>query len=477
MKILMVFLVGAALTSAQEEDARQFFETRIRPVLASNCFACHTTSKQGGLRLDSRASLLQGGNSGSAIVPGKPEDSLLIRAVRRQDPRLKMPIGGRLNDQQIADLVAWVKIGAPWPENSMGPPISPGKSGSVITPQQREFWAFQAVKKPALPEVKDVARVKTPIDRFVLSALEERGLKPGRPAAKRDLIRRATFDLIGLPPAPEEIDAFIEDSSPDAFRRVVDRLLDSPHYGERWARRWLDLARYEDESFPNAFRYRDWVIDALNRDMPYDRFLKAQLAADLLPSPERDKMLPALGFLALATKADDRVDVTGRTFLALTVGCAQCHDHKYDPIPTADFYSLQGVFESSEPYEYPLAPSSVVEAYKRAQQKVSAKKEEIDQFINREAEQVAEILLAQTAPYLMAARKVIRGEQTDAAAEAKVAGLHTRTLDRWIRYLRETKEHHYLTAWDAMMARGGSSDAGGTVSECRFECCSGKEGN
>src|SRR5439155_6752177 len=174
----------------------------------------------------------------------------------------------------------------------------------------------------------------------------------------------------------------------------------SPHYGERWARYWLDLARYEDEQSPNAFRYRDWIIESFNRDLPYDRFVKAQLAADLLPGKGREKMLPALGFLALAPKADDRVDVTARTFLALTAGCAQCHDHKYDPIPTMDFYSLQGVFDSSEYREYPLAPAPVVDAYKKAQQKVAAKKEEIDRFVNQQADQVSEILLVQTSRYM-----------------------------------------------------------------------------
>jgi hypothetical protein len=450
-----LLLICAALVSAQEPDPAEFFETRIRPILANNCFACHTSSKLGGLEVNSRENLLHGGKSGPAIVPGKPEESLLIRAVRQQDAKLKMPMGGRLKDEEIADLTAWVKIGAPWPQSKSSLPRST-RTKYDITPEQRAFWAFQPVRKPVPPAVKNTVWAKSPIDRFILAELEKRGLRPAKPAEKRDLIRRATFDLIGLPPTPEEVDAFEKDASPDAFARVVDRLLASLHYGERWARHWLDLARYEDEQFPNAFRYRDWVVEAFNHDLPYDHFIRAQLAADLLPAGEREKMLPGLGFLALAPKADDRVDVTARTFLALTAGCAQCHDHKYDPIPTMDFYSLQGVFESSELREYPLASSSEVEAYKKAQQKVNLKKEEINHFVDSQAEQVADILLTQTARYLVAAWKVMRGLEPNAAGAAKAAELHASTLERWIHYLRAPKEHQYLTEWDKMMARGGT---------------------
>jgi cytochrome c553 len=456
MKLWIILLVGSISTCAQAENSAELFETRVRPVLANNCYSCHTNSNLGGLRVDSRASLLKGGKTGPAIVPGKPEESLLIRAVSQQDPKLKMPMGGKLKDEEIADLAEWVKIGAPWPESSVSPaPVSKGKS--VITSEQRAFWAFQPVRKPAPPQVKNTAWPKSPIDNFILAELENRGLKLGKPADKRDLIRRATFDLIGLPPTPEEIDAFLKDSSPDAFARVVDRLLASPHYGERWARYWLDLARYEDEQ--SEFRYRDWIIDSFNRDLPYDRFVKAQLAADLLPGKDREKMLPALGFLALAPKADDRVDVTARTFLALTAGCAQCHDHKFDPIPTMDFYSLQGVFDSSEPYEYPLAPKEIVETYKKAQQKINEKKEEINQFVSVQADQVGGILLAQSSQYMVAAWKVMRRLQPDAAMAAQETNLHAPTLKRWIAYLSEpSKEHTYLKAWDEMVARGGTEE-------------------
>jgi hypothetical protein len=306
------------------------------------------------------------------------------------------------------------------------------------------------------------------MDRFVLAKLEQDGLKPVEQADKRSLIRRATFDLIGLPPAPEEIAEFLADESPDAFTKVVDRLLASPHYGERWGRHWLDLARYSDgkigtrvdDPYPNAYRYRDWVIQAFNEDLPYDQFIRAQLAADLLTEGEKEKHRPALGFISLFPSGDDRVDVTAKTFLGLTVGCAQCHDHKYDPIPTKDFYSLQGVFSSSEYYEYPLAPDDVVEAYKKAKGKVDAKKEAIQKFIEQQRDSLRDILFEQTAEYMTAAWKVIAGalQEDKAAAEA---GLDAEILGRWVKYLRDTeKEHPSLRDWDAMMARGGSLSAG-----------------
>src|SRR5882724_5036704 len=277
-----IALLGAVSLSAQENSS-DFFEKRVRPVLASNCYTCHTTTKLGGLQLDSRAAMLQGGKSGPAIVPGKPEESLLIRAITHADARLKMPVGAeKLKDGEIADLTRWIKAGAPWPE-SKGPEVAQAKKGFAITSEQRRFWSLQPIRMPSLPKVADSAWPKSPIDRFVLAKLEESGLKPVQASGKRELIRRATFDLIGLPPTPEEVDAFLADSSPGAFGAVVDRLLASPHYGERWARHWLDVARYADgdggkdrrpvfigygmarDGYANTWRYRDWVINACNR--------------------------------------------------------------------------------------------------------------------------------------------------------------------------------------------------------------------
>ena len=375
---------------ARSSDSTEFFETRIRPVLAQNCFACHTDSELGGLRLDSRERLLQGGKSGPAVVPGKPQESLLIQAVRHEHPRLKMPPQGKLPEEAIADLVAWVQAGAVWPETAATSTGSPNAAEYAITPEQRSFWAFQPVRKPALPAVKNRSWPKGAIDRFILAKLEANGLHPIKPADKRVLLRRATFDLIGLPPTPEEVDAFLGDTSPDAFRKVVDRLLASAHYGERWGRHWLDVARYadgrlgatSDTPYANAFRYRDWVIQVFNQDLPYDRFVKAQIAADLT-TEGREEMLAGLGFQALARDANDQVDVTTRAFLGLTVGCAQCHDHKYDPIPTQDYYSLLGVFRSSQSHEIPLAPDAVVNAYKTQKQKIERLTEEINDYVEK----------------------------------------------------------------------------------------------
>src|SRR5258708_37844829 len=280
----------------------------------------------GGLEMSGRNAILKGGKSGPAIVPGEPEKSLLLQAVAQTHERLKMPPQGKLAETEIADLRAWVKDGAIWPDAA---PSSASQGNSyVITPEQRAFWAFQPVRKPEPPPVKDKVWARAAIDRFILAKLEAQNLKPVRMADKRTLIRRATFDLIGLPPTPEELDAFVRDTSKDAFATVVDRLLASPHYGERWGRYWLDVARYsddklnstQDEPYANSFRYRDWVIRAFNEDMPYDLFVKAQIAGDLLP--DKDRYLAGLGFYALSPEMqDDRVDATTRGFLGMTVAC------------------------------------------------------------------------------------------------------------------------------------------------------------
>ena len=461
LRILLVTLAAGVCGAASGPESAEFFETRVRPVLAKNCFACHAESHMGGLRLDSRESLLKGGKDGPAIVQGNPDGSLLIQAVRHSHPRFKMPPQGKLKDTEIADLTAWVKDGALWPAAVSIAPAST-KNGYLITPEQRAFWSFQPVRKPAPPPVRDKSWPKTPIDRFILAKLEEHGLRPVRPADKRVLIRRVTFDLIGMPPTPEEVDAFVSDSSPKAFAKVVDRLLASPHYGERWGRYWLDLARYadgqlgasHDTPFPNAFRYRDWVIRAFNDDMPYDLFVKAQIAADLLPSSDRDRLLPALGFYALGPSDDDRVDVTGKVFLGLTVGCAQCHDHKYDPIPTKDFYSLLGVFKSTETREVPLAPKGVVEAYDKLKQQIKDQKEAIQDFTQKHNTELGEMLAEKTSRYLMASWEVLSGNELDACKAARENNLDDETLERWIHYLKKPdKDHSFLKPFDELMAK------------------------
>lgn len=369
---LAVALSWGGLAHAQSGDklppqAVEFFEAKVRPVLVNNCYRCHGPEKQkGGLRVDSRDALLKGAESGPALVPGHPEKSLLIQAINHQGD-LKMPQDGKLPPEAIANLTEWVKAGAPWPGSGVAknPTADPAKT----------HWAFQKVKKLPPPAVVHADRVQTPIDAFILAELEQRGLSLAAPADKRTLLRRASIALIGLPPTPEEVAAFEADQSPEAFARVVDRLLASPLYGERWARHWLDVARYadtkgyvfqEERRYAYAYTYRDYVVKAFNADLPYDQFILEQLAADRLAAlgKGRDsRALAAMGFLTLGRRflnnqhdiIDDRIDVTTRGLLGLTVACARCHDHKYDPIPIKDYYSLYGVFASStEPGDLPL---------------------------------------------------------------------------------------------------------------------------
>jgi hypothetical protein len=357
----------------------QFFDTKIRPLLSDNCYQCHSHQAdrvKGKLMLDSRDGLLLGGSSGPAIVPGKPDDSLLIQAVRYSDLDLQMPPpdhGGRLTAEQIADLTEWVQRGAPDPRVPLM-----AANGQAYGGVGKSHWAFQPVKKPAVPAVKDASWCQSPVDNFVLATLEVSGLHPNAPADKRTLIRRVTFDLTGLPPSEPEIQRFLADDSPEAYAKVVDRLLASPQYGERWARYWLDVARYSDTKgeapkrndprSPYAWTYRDYVINAFNSDKPYDQFIIEQLAADRLVAdaenqakakrqepPSDRSVLAALGFLTLGNQFDgrrddviaDQIDVTSKAFLGLTAACARCHDHKFDPIPTKDYYSLYGVFANT----------------------------------------------------------------------------------------------------------------------------------
>jgi hypothetical protein len=351
----------------------EFFEKKIRPLLVKHCHQCHSGAqkkKRGDLLLDSRANMLKGGESGTVIVPGSPEKSLLIKAVKFDDPDLKMPKNGKLTEGQIADLVAWVQMGAPWPEDASKTIVQK----KFDLKERAKHWSLQPIKQPALPKVASPGWCRSPIDYFVLARLEAEGLKPAAAADKRTFIRRVTFDLTGLPPTPAEIDAFLKDESPDAFAKVVDRLLASPHYGERWARHWLDLVRFAetlghefDFDLPDAFQYRDYVIRALNADLPYDQFVMEHIAGDLLPKPRWhptqrfNESILATGFWYLgeakhspvdvradqADHLDNQIDVFSKTFLAMTVACARCHDHKFDAISTKDYYALTGFLQTA----------------------------------------------------------------------------------------------------------------------------------
>ncbi len=369
-------LPAAGLQEKPDPEGVEFFEKRIRPLLVERCYACHSAQAEkakGGLAVDTREALLRGGNSGPAVVPGDPESSLLIKAIRYADEDLEMPPKkkDRLSPEQIGDFEGWVRRGAPDPR--LADAAAPARP-PIDFAEARKFWSFRPVADPAPPEVRDRAWPETPIDRFVLARLEEKGLRPGPDADRRTLLRRATFDLTGLPPAPEEIDAFLADASPEAFARVVDRLLASPHYGERWGRHWLDVVRYADTAgdnsdfpIPQARRYRDWVLRSFNEDKPFDGFVREQVAGDLLPArteAERVEGVVATGYVAIARRfvdsiekyhhltIEDTIDTLGRSVLGLSLGCARCHDHKYDPVPLEDYYALYGIFQSTR-YPYP----------------------------------------------------------------------------------------------------------------------------
>jgi hypothetical protein len=376
-------------------DDLQFFETKIRPLLVNNCYKCHSRDAdkiKGGFLLDTREGLLEGGDDGPDVVLGHPEKSRLIEGVKYTDENFQMPADKKLPDDQIALLEEWIRRGLPDPRSR----TVKGSAAAVYGGVGKQHWSFLPVNKPAVPAVRDTAWCQSPVDAFVLARLEQNGLQPSPRADKRALLRRVTYDLTGLPPTETEIQRFLADETPDAYARVVDRLLASPHYGERWARYWLDVVRYADTKgepvkrtdprFPHAWTYRDYVIDAFNQDKPYNQFIMEQLAADRLVrnaprgaggNPDQST-LAAMGFLTLGNQFEgnvhdiinDQIDVTSKAFLGLTVSCARCHDHKFDPIPQKDYYSLYGIFANSVvprelPTVHPVARTPEVEEYLR----------------------------------------------------------------------------------------------------------------
>ncbi len=372
---------------AATREGVEFFEAKIRPVLVEHCYQCHSTAAKkvkGGLRLDTREGLRQGGDSGPAVVPGRPTESLLLKAVRHEGT-LKMPPQGKLPEAVLADFAHWIDTGAADPRGG----ADTVKPRGVDIEAGRRFWSFQPVREAKLPSVSDPRWPRRRLDSFILHRLDQQRLRPAGEADRRTLLRRLALDLVGLPPTPEEVEAFVRDRAPDAYERQVERLLASPHHGERWARYWLDVARYaedhptsEETNQPprHAWRYRDWVIRSLNDDLPYNEFVRRQLAADLMPGLPRAE-IAALGFLGLspvyhkeprlspavitaiaADEWDERVDAVTRGFLGLTVACARCHDHKFDPITTEDYYALAGVMASTQPVEWPLVPTGAAEA-------------------------------------------------------------------------------------------------------------------
>ncbi len=369
------FAVAIAVTTtlgpvAAEDDASgiAFFEKNIRPVLTNNCYRCHSADARqlkGELLLDSKEGVLDGGESGPVVVPGQPGQSRLLQAIRRSG-KLKMPPKGKLPKRVVANFSRWIKMGAPDPRSTKQVNLA---KPSIDFDERREFWSFVKPTRPIVPKVNDTAWPRSEIDHFVLAKLEQNKLTPVRDASRRELIRRASFDLTGLPPAPEHVSAFLGDTEENAFEKVIDELLKSPHFGEQWGRHWLDIARYSESNgmernytYPHAWRYRDYVIESFNRDKPFDQFVREQVAGDLLGQGNpTDEQLIATGFLAIGPKPlnqgndrlfaleviDEQIDATTRAFLGLTVACARCHDHKFDPIPTEDYYAMAGIFRST----------------------------------------------------------------------------------------------------------------------------------
>ena len=480
--------VGTVAGASELDPADlEFFESKIRPILAERCYECHGGDPKkirGGLVLLDAEGLRAGGDSGAVIVPGSPEDSLLIEALHYEG-LTQMPPDGKLPQQVIADFELWIRRGAPDPrtgvERTAIAASRPAESFDYTA--GREHWAYRRIADPAPPEVENRAWIARPLDRFILARLEEKGLAPVAAADKRTLLRRATFDLIGLAPSEAEIEDFLADQGPDAFARVVDRLLASPHYGERWGRHWLDIARYADSNgldeniaFRNAFRYRDYVVDSFNRDKPFDRFVHEQIAGDLMTAEtdaQRFEQITATGFLMLGPKVlaeqdvdkmlidivDEQVNTVGRAFLGLPIGCARCHDHKFDPIPTADYYSLAGILRSTETMsdaagmrwlERPLAPEEALARYEAAQKLVAEAQEKVDEVVSEHNDALRRPRRAALAEYLLAVEEAYPSWNEDEAKQqaaqqmiARVAGdrgLEAPVVERWVRAFYRYRE-------------------------------------
>ncbi len=479
------------LTAAQDNSAppdaaaTEFFEKSVRPLLVKHCYECHAAGEaNGGLTLDSRDGVLRGGDSGPAVVPGNPEKSLLIEAVRYQNPDVQMPPQNRLAAADVAVLERWVSIGAPDPRVASAEATAPAPVGMSLE-EGRNFWSFRPVVKPQVPHVTNSSWVQTPIDAFVLARLEAEGMEPAPRADKRTLIRRVTFNLTGLPPSPEEVDAFLSDHSPDAFLKVVERLLESPHYGVRWGRHWLDVARYADSNgldenlaFGNAWRYRDYVVEAFNQDKPFDQFLIEQIAGDLLPGADQASKT-ATGFLVLGAKVlaepdreklemdtiDEQLDTIGKAVWGMTLGCARCHDHKFDPLKQSDYYSLAAIFKSTRTFaetntgaikhwhEHSFASDSDREKLKNIDAAISEKKKAASSFRSTAMAKLRTEARTKAAEYLAAAAQFHASMPlSEVEAIAKPLGLHPRILHHCRLHLAYHPDDAFLQAWHQFAA-------------------------
>ena len=456
--------------------------------MAQNCKACHSAQlKTAELDLSSAEGFVRGGQSGPLVSRDNPTASRLLQVISFEE-KLKMPPMGKLKNHEIADLTEWVEMGAPWPgaaEVRVNQPKTESETAE-FTEEQKNFWAFQPMRDPALPKVVDNTWERSRIDRFILAKLEQKGIQPSPPADKMTLLRRARFDLTGLPPTEKEIDAFLADDSPGAFKRAVNRLLDSPRYGEHWGRHWLDVARYadsagndEDFRYPHAWRYRDYVIQAFNDDTPYEQFVREQIAGDLLPSDNPDdppgvnsRGIVATGLLALGPKAvaqqdkkkmlydvyDEQLDVVSKAFLGLTVTCARCHDHKFDPILQRDYYALTGIFASTRSFRdskshvakllfKPLVEEQVYEAYQDHQDQIFYATFEIEDITSAGMDRHNDGVYPRLKDYMRSAWRILEG-RASAAKLSREKQLDETTLKRWADYLKPGEDSQpHLSDW------------------------------
>ena len=488
--ILFAFVPLAAQGGVSAEQA-EFFEKKIRPLLAEKCYECHSAEKKikGGLALDTKMGVLNGGDAGAALVPGAPDKSRIIEAVRYLNRDLQMPPKGALSAEQIQDLEDWVKMGAPDPREAS---VTASAGKRVINMEEgRRFWSFKPLYDPALPEVKNTAWEQAPMDRFILASLEKVELSPAQPADRRTLIRRATFDLTGLPPTLEEVEAFLADNSPNAFDRVIERLLASPQYGERWGRHWLDVARYADSNgmdenvaYGHAWRYRDYVVKSFNDNKPYGEFLMQQIAGDLLPyasEEQRVENLAATGYLAIGARVlaepdvqkmemdiiDEQIDSLGKAFLGMTFGCCRCHDHKFDPVPTADYYALAAIFKSTKSlseekmgaikfwYEHSMATPDQTEAKKKHDALVAAQNSKLNQLTTKLRNELKSELHGNAARYLAAAVALpADAEFSEVEKVAKANQLRPRYLLTCRQYLARAVYHPFFKKWHELAPMG-----------------------
>jgi hypothetical protein len=490
-QIAIVIVLALAVPCRSDEPTGaselEFFEKKVRPLLVEHCYECHSAKDvKGGLLLDSASGWQKGGDSGAAIVPHKPDSSRLIDAVRYGNEDLQMPPDGKLRLEEIQTLEQWIEQGAIDPRTAESPTSSSPLTGMSIE-DGREFWSFIPVQTPEVPVPITSNWARTPIDSFILSKLEGNNLSPAPLADKRTLIRRATFDLIGLPPSPAEVDAFIDDQSVDAYERLIDRLLASPDYGVRWGRHWLDVARYADSNgldenlaFGNAWRFRDYVVEAFNNDKPFDQFLKEQIAGDLLPEASVESHI-ATGFLVLGAKVlaepdrekldmdtiDEQLDTTGKAFLGMTFGCCRCHDHKFDPIKQSDYYSLAAIFKSTKTFgdtnhgaikhwnEYAFGTEEEKAALKKIDEDVAAKKSAAATFKAKATDQLRSDVRSKAAVYLATAAGVDPDTSLiELEALAKPLGLHARVLHHCRQHLKFHSDDPLFVIWRELQAVG-----------------------